>query len=165
MQHIQQNSPDVQPFKRYFYKAARELLEAMDAFRYNDYDRADSLFKIVYEYDSGYYFVQNFIDAIKFSSDEDSFKLAKLLHGKRLIGENNEEILDFSYNDDVLQFKPENGVPHTIYPVGDNWLMDAYNKVNRFKVLNKDDNLTIELHKYNRDEANYRILDTYILVK
>jgi len=165
IQHNQQNSPDVEAFTRYYYKASPELLEAMDAFRSNDYDKADSLFRIVYQYDSGYYFVRNFIDAIKFSSDEDAFKLAKLLHGKRLKGEKNKEVLDFSYNDDVLQFKPENGVPQTIYPVGDNWLMDAYNKENRWKVLNKDDNLSIELHKYNRDEGGYRFVDTYILVK
>jgi hypothetical protein len=162
--HVQQNSPNQTPSSSVYFKTTSELQEALTAFKQTEYNRADSLFQIVYKYDTGYYFVRNFIDAIKFSSNNDAQKLAKLLRGKHFKSEKYERALDFSYNDDVFQFNTGNDVPHTIYPLGDNWIMDAYRKRNKFKVSRTGDKISIEFHMYNHDSASYQFMDTYRLV-
>ena len=114
----------------------------MDAFRIKDYTNADSLFQKVLAHDSGYYFVRNFIDAIHYSSEDGALKLQKLLNGKRFIAEENENMsLEFSFNDDVFQVNIAGGVPHTVYPVGDNLIMDSFNKDYKFEVTGDEENI------------------------
>jgi hypothetical protein len=157
-----QRSFDRAPFKNVKFKAIPELLEAMDAFRWNDYDRADSLFRIVYEYDTGYYFVQNYIDAINYSTNKDVLRLPNLLHGKQLISDENENwYLSFSFDDEIFQVNYSGNVPHRIYPIDDLWVMDTYNKDYKYKVVQSDANLSVEVHAYYNGPNEYRKWRTY----
>jgi hypothetical protein len=147
--------------ERYFYKATPELLLAMDAFHLKDYEEADSLFRQTLTYDSGYYFVRNFIDAIKFSTNGDALKFQKRLHGKRFTREDNDDkFLELSFVDNNF-ILDQGGVPHQLYPINEHWIMDAFDKTYMYKVKGNEDDLSIEVHQYVNDKNRYEKVSIY----
>lgn len=154
---IQQDITDTSEI--YFYKATPELLEAMGAFRLKDYTKADSLFQCTLDYDSGYYFVRNFIDAINYSKKEGALKLQNLLNGKRFTREDDNKLfLKFSFIDNVFLLE-SGGVPQEVYPIDDHWIMSAFNKLHKYQVSGTENNLSIDVYHY--ENNRYEKESTY----
>lgn len=161
VKYVQQNSSKVKPFTIYEYKATPALLAALEAFRLRNYAKADTLFQQTLAYDSGYYFAKNFIEASRFSSNEAAVKLQNLLHGKRFItDESDKAYLEFSYSDNMFLLNM-GGSPHEMYPITDRWIMDAYDKRYKFKVLGNTSKLSIEQYAYDNEKNEFQKTQTY----
>ena len=143
---------------RIYFKVMPQLMEALGNFTNAHYKEADSLFRIVYSLDSGYYFINGYLDAIDNMRDTTGMQLIPSgLHRFR----NNERDEDFEISQNGDHYLQKFGRTMKLYPAHDNWLMNSDAKRVRWQVNKIAGRLTMELFIFDHSLDKFVTAGTY----
>ena len=138
----------------YVYRVTPELSAAIESVRTGKLEAADSLFSLVLQQDSSYYFVNEYLDAISFAKSEQAQELKEKLATKSFYDEDGDSFT-FELKDDQLFLLPDFGGIRHVYPMKDNWLFNGFGKHFKYRVVKNGTELAFEVYKFNHDTDQY----------
>lgn len=156
----QQNHTDQESFDYYSFKDDGSVLKGIAAFKAGDYPLADSLLQVTWAYDTGYYFVKNFLKAIDASEFKSTRGIYSSINGKAFENEESDFLSFEMKGSQLLILVPEGGV-RRVYHMGDNWMLNSFRKNILYRLV-EDDSLKLETYRFNHETSSYEYYNTLV---